>query len=219
MRFFPKPINPKKRFMDAAFFNNPVLVRGLCICPILTAGTSLKNAVVLTVCLLVALLPSAFLLPVLKKVPKFYQAPIVAVSSAVLLVGAMALLNFTMSTRLYAALYLFVPLFISDALLGKVVDSRQKSVSDTAIELLAVVVGFGLVACGMGVVREFVATNTVWGVSVGDLVNLPQIVLPFAGFLMLGFLAAFFRHVHALFSSSVLEEETIQIEKEDDSHE
>ena len=57
------------------------------------------------------------------------------------------------------------------------------------------ILGFSMVVCIIGLLREYLAQGTIWGIVVG-LPLIPALSLPFMGFILVGLLAALLRAVN-----------------------
>ena len=188
----------RQLFFSTIIQDNLVLVQAFGLCPIIAAGVSLQNAVVLTVCAMLILpLSTLLMLAVGKKLPLVYHPPVYTLFSAILLLGAAFVLNQFISTELYASLYLFLPL-MSVTTLFSYHGGGQRGASHPWIALLdslASVIGFGLVICLVGALRELMAQNTIWGIPVNLSFKLPESTLSFSAFILLGVMAAGLQHI------------------------
>lgn len=180
-------------FLDAALRDNIVLAQAIGICPIILAGTDLKNGVVLTVCTLLVLLPVSFLMSLIgSHVPNWLHPVLYTISASALLVGAAFVLNNFISTSLYAQLHLFIPLMAVNTIFtyragGFSVGNRPAA---AVADALGSSFGFGLVICLISSFRELVRAGTIWGVAVPLEIVLPEAAEPFMAFILLGLMAA-----------------------------
>lgn len=192
-------------FVDNALANNIVLIQALGLCPIIGAGVTLKNGVVLTLCTAVVLLPTGFIIATLgNHLAKWLRPAVYVTLSSLLLVGAAYVLGTYVSPELFATLHLFIPLLAVNMLY-----TRNMGVAGTAHPLAAVVdslgstVGFGLVICIVSALRELAVSKTLWDIPLPYEVSLPEAAAPFAAFILLGFMAALLqwsrRHITAYF--------------------
>jgi len=180
-------------FLDTALQKNIVLVQAIGICPIIAAGVTLQNGVVLTACVALVLCSCGACMSLIgDKVPPFIRPIVYTLLASGLLVGAAFVLDRFISHELYTKLYLFIPLMAVNTLLstrsgGFAVSNR---VSATMIDAIAASVGFGAVICIVSVLREITATNTVWGKTLPISLSMPEVSSPFAAYILLGFMAA-----------------------------
>lgn len=180
-------------FLSAFLENNIVLVQAIGICPILAVGITLQNGVVLSVCTAAVLLPSSLFMSLLgERLPAWLRPPIYTVGAALILLGAAIIIDSFISHELYAALYVFLPLTAVNTLIsfraGGFSVNHNPVVALT--DALASTMGFSLVICIVSAIREAVALGTLWGKPVKLDIRIPEMALPFAAFLLLGFISA-----------------------------
>ena len=181
-------------FLDAFLVKNIILVQAIGLCPIIAAGVTLKYGVVLTVCAAAVLLPaSLFMSFVGDKLPDWLRAPLYTVGASVILLGVAIYIDRHISSEIYAALYLYIPLMAVNTLVsyraGGFSVSHEPIVALT--DALASTLGFGLVICVIAAMRELVSYGTLWDIPVNLGLKLPDAAYPYAAFIMLGFMAAF----------------------------
>ena len=173
-------------FFDAFLFNNIVLVQAIGLCPIVAIAVNLKYGVSLFG----------------DRLPDWSRAPIYTVGAAAILLGAAVVIDRFVSHELYAALYLFLPLMAVNTLVsyraGGFSVSHEPAVALT--DALASSLGFGLVLCAVSAMREAAAQGTLWDLPLGGTLRLPEATLPYAAFIMLGFMAAFLQWLKSALS-------------------
>lgn len=188
----------RQLFLSTVLYDNLVLVQALGLCPIIAAGVTLQNAVVLTVCTML-ILPLSTLLMVAfgSKLPPVFQPPVYTLFAAILLFGAALVLNQFISTELYASLYLFLPLMSVTTLFSYHGGGQRGALQPwmALLDSLASAIGFGLVVCLVGALRELLTQNTIWGVPVPVSMKLPESALSFSAFILLGVMAAGLQHL------------------------
>ena len=190
----------KHVFFDTFLAKNIVLVQAIGITPILAAGVTLQNGVVLTICTAAVLLPASLFMSLFgDRLPAWVRAPIYTVGAALILLGAAVLIDRYISHELYAALYVFLPLTAVNTLVsyraGGFSVSHEPIVALT--DALASSLGFGLVICSVSALREMASFGTLWGEAIHFAVKLPEAALPYAAFLLLGFMSAFLQWVRS----------------------
>lgn len=180
-------------FVENAVTNNIVLIQALGLCPIIAAGTTLQNGVVLTVCTAVVLIPlSLFIAVAGNLLAKWLRPAVYVLLASLLLVGTAYLLDRHVSTDLYAQLHLFIPLMAVNMLYTRSVGfSSIVNPIATVVDALGSTVGFGAVICLISLLRELSAFGTVWGVPVEGVITVPGMNSPFVAFFLLAFMAAF----------------------------
>ena len=169
---------------DRVFLNNPVVMQGMGLAPLVVLATSGQNAVMLAVAVALLLVPSRVLACLLY-----------GFSTAVVYLAVYPILNMLFSTSLLS-LGIYLPLLTVEPLLtyrfGRVQETVRKAVSKG----LRITVGYALLLVLLGCVREWLAAGTMFGVVVSRPV-LPMASMPAGGFIVLGVLCAVWRALAA----------------------
>jgi electron transport complex protein RnfE len=191
----------KTTFIDTLFTKNIVLVQAIGISPILAAGVTLKNGVVLTLCTAAVLIPASLFMSLLgERLPAWVRAPIYTVGAAAIMLAAAVFIDRIISHELYAALYVFLPLTAVNTLVSYRAGGFSMSQKPVVALTDAVVssLGFGLVICIVSGLREIAAYGTLWEKPLNFSVVLSEAALPYAAFLLLGFMAAFLHWLNSV---------------------
>ncbi len=188
-------------FFGAFLSQNIVLVQAIGLSPIIAIGVNLKYGVTLAVCTALVLLPASLFMSLLgDRLPPWSRAPLYTVGAAAILLGAAVVIDRFISHELYAALYLFLPLMAVNTLVsyraGGFSVSHEPAVALT--DALASSLGFGLVICLVSALREIASSGTLWDIPLDIDLRLPEAALPYAAFIMLGFMAAFLQWLKSL---------------------
>lgn len=188
-------------FFGAFLSQNIVLVQAIGLSPIIAIGVNLKYGVTLAVCTAPVLLPASLFMSLLgDRLPPWSRAPLYTVGAAAILLGAAVVIDRFISHELYAALYLFLPLMAVNTLVsyraGGFSVSHEPAVALT--DALASSLGFGLVICLVSALREIASSGTLWDIPLHIDLRLPEAALPYAAFIMLGFMAAFLQWLKSL---------------------
>lgn len=192
---------------DRVFKNNPVVMQGMGLAPLVVLATSGKNAVMLAVAVLLLLTPSRLLACLLSRaVPLRDEQPaaeelekkllprglIYCGSAAVVYLGMYPLLNHLFGVDLLS-LGVYLPLLTIEPLLiyrfGRVQERPRKAISKG----LRITVGYALILLLVGCVREFLAQGSLFGVALSIRAPLPMASMPAGGFIVLGVLCAVWR--------------------------
>ena len=192
---------------DRVFLNNPVVMQGMGLAPLVVLATTGKNALMLAVSVALLLTPSRMLACLLSRlfplnsenpVPEELQkkllprALVYGFSTAVVYLAVYPILNILFSTSLLS-LGIYLPLLTVEPLLtyrfGRVQETLHKAVSKG----LRITVGYALLLMLLGCVREWLALGTVFGTPVGQRAVLPMAGMPAGGFIVLGVLCAVWR--------------------------
>lgn len=183
-----------KQLKEGLLDNNPTLVQLLGMCPTLATTTSLENAFGMGVAATAVLICSNILISLLRKfIPQQVRiaAYIVIISG---FVTAVELLMRAYFYSLYQALGLFIPLIVVNCIIlarAEAFASKNGPVA-SAVDGLAMGLGFTFALCLIGAVRELFGMGTLMGVRI-----LPEaypemtfLILPTGAFMTLGLIIA-----------------------------
>ena len=192
---------------DRVFKNNPVVMQGMGLAPLVVLATTGKNALMLAVAVALLLTPSRMLaclvsrlFPLRDEQPApeeletklLPRALVYSGSAAVVYLAAYPILNAVFGTDLLM-LGIYLPMLVVEPLLtyrfGRVQETLHKAVSKG----LRITVGYALLLMLLGCVREWLALGTVFGTPVGQRAVLPMAGMPAGGFIVLGVLCAVWR--------------------------
>ena len=181
---------------DRVFLNNPVVMQGMGLAPLVVLATTAHNGVMLAAAVTLLLVPSRVLACLLSRLfplnsenpaPEELQkkllprALVYSLSASVVYLAAYPILNAMFGTSLLT--YRF----------GRVQETLHKAVSKG----LRITVGYALLLMLLGCVREWLALGTVFGTPVGQRAVLPMAGMPAGGFIVLGVLCAVWRALAA----------------------
>ena len=195
---------------DRVFLNNPVVMQGMGLAPLVVLATTAHNGVMLAAAVTLLLVPSRVLACLLSRLfplnsenpaPEELQkkllprALVYSLSASVVYLAAYPILNAVFGTSLLT-LGIYLPLLVVEPLLtyrfGRVQETLHKAVSKG----LRITVGYALLLVLLGCIREWLAAGTVFGVAVSRPV-LPMAGMPAGGFIVLGVLCAVWRALAA----------------------
>lgn len=191
---------------DRVFLNNPVVMQGMGLAPLVVLATSGQNAVMLAVAVALLLVPSRMLACLLSRLVPLHdedpapetlqkkllpRALVYGFSTAVVYLAVYPILNMLFSTSLLS-LGIYLPLLTVEPLLtyrfGRVQETMKKAVSKG----IRITIGYGLLLLLLGCVREWLSAGTVFGHVLSRPV-LPMAGMPAGGFIVLGVLCAVWR--------------------------
>ena len=191
---------------DRVFKNNPVVMQGMGLAPLVVLATSGRNAVMLAVAVALLLTPSRMLACLLSRLcPLRDERPapeelekkllprafVYSGSAAVVYLAVYPILNALFGTDLLV-LGIYLPMLVVEPLLtyrfGRVQETMKKAVSKG----IRITVGYGLLLLLLGCVREWLSAGTVFGHVLSRPV-LPMAGMPAGGFIVLGVLCAVWR--------------------------
>lgn len=186
--------NPRK--FTGLFFRNPVLVGGLLLAPAVVAAFSLKNALALSLTLAVVTLPTLAVASVVRKsVQPWLRIPLYSLLAAALLVPAYFVVA-PIAPTIFDSIGMYFSLMAMNSVLY--IRAEKFAVHNTigaaVFDGLSYCCGFAVAALLIGGIRELLAYNTLWGISVSFPFKMSGAELPFMGFLLVGMLAAIGRY-------------------------
>lgn len=202
--------NPDKyAHHDRVFLNNPVVMQGMGLAPLVVLATSGRNAVMLAVAVLLLLTPSRLLacllsrlVPLKDEQPSAEELEKKLLPRGLIYCGSTAVIYFVMYPVLNTlfgvdllSLGVYLPLLTVEPLLiyrfGRVQERPRKAVSKG----LRVTFGYALILLLVGCIREWLATGAVFGIAIGRHAVLPMASMPAGGFIVLGVLCAVWRGI------------------------
>ena len=191
---------------DRVFKNNPVVMQGMGLAPLVVLATTGRNALMLAAAVALLLTPSRMLACLLSRwCPLRDESPapeelekkllpralIYSGSAEVVYLAAYHILNAVFGTDLLT-LGIYLPMLIVEPLLtyrfGRVQETMNKAVSKG----LRITLGYALILLLLGCVREWLAYGSVFGVTLSRSI-LPMASMPAGGFIVLGVLCAVWR--------------------------
>ena len=191
---------------DRVFLNNPVVMQGMGLAPLVVVATTGQNSLMLAAAVALLLVPSRVLACLLSRlVPLRDEEPspaqlqkkllpraiLYAASAAVVYLAAYPILNLVFGTGLLN-LGIYLPMLVVEPLLtyrfGRVQETMKKAVSKG----IRITVGYSLLLLLLGCVREWLSAGTVFGHVLSRPV-LPMAGMPAGGFIVLGVLCAVWR--------------------------
>ena len=191
---------------DRVFKNNPVVMQGMGLAPLVVLATTGRNALMLAVAVALLLTPSRVLACLLsRQFPLRDEQPapeelekkllpralVYSGSAAVVYLAAYPILNAIFGTDLLT-LGIYLPLLIVEPLLTYRFGRVQESVHKAFSKGLRITVGYALILLIRGCLREWLALGSVFGVQLGRPV-LPMAGMPAGGFIVLGVVCAVWR--------------------------
>lgn len=179
--------------IDGLLLKNTVLEKGLVVAPVVVVSNSLKNAVALSLVFgLITFFTVLAVSFVPKRIPHTIRVIISVLLAAVLYIPIAMLVDLWFPGSSYQ-IGVFVPLMITNSLVVWRSESRfhKEGRSRMIGDLICHILGFFVVIAVVGAVRELWGAGTLWGNPM-SFAQYPVtgILLPFAGFVLVGFLAA-----------------------------
>lgn len=177
---------------DRVFLNNPVVMNGVGLAPLVIAATTGRNALMLSVAVLLMITPTRVLSALVCRWVKF-RALVYCLSAAVVYIGAYYCMQAWFSVEVtYLGMYL--PLLVVEPIVirryeqpapEKITSALKKGLLNTA--------GYVVVILLVGMLRELLAQGALFGQSLFDWSILPLSQLAAGGFIVVGVLCALWR--------------------------
>lgn len=192
---------------DRIFLNNPVIMQGMGLAPLVVAATNGMNALMLSVAVLLLLTPTRVVAAIICRTGRGQlRALVYCFTSSILYIGVYFALRAIFDVEILQ-LGVYLPMLIVEPLIIKRYERPQPERVITALRKgLRTTAGYVLVLLLIGCLRELLASGAVFGVAVPWLkfTLLPMASLPAGGFILLGVVCAVWRglvraykkHVH-----------------------
>lgn len=188
--------NPEKNLRsgvrDSALVKNPVLFEAIGLAPVVAMAVSLKSAIMLAAVSCAELVViELFACLALKKVKSYFRVAIYAVLGVLVNIPFfMFFERFTPNEAISAGI--FLPLLAVNSLVALHCErfAVKNTFKNTFVDALAASAGYAFVALVVGCLREILGSGTIYSVDLHLPVQLKGFLMPFGGFLLLGFFAA-----------------------------
>lgn len=186
--------SPGLLLRNAGIFN-PVLVQAVGLCPVIAMATTLKGAALLSVVAATAitlceLIASSFL----KVIPRWVRTGLYIIFGGAIVTPFMILIE-KLNPELFGSLGIYLPVMAVNSLL--VLRCERFAVKLNPIAALkdgfTASLGYAAVLLLVGTAREILGSGSIAGFKFWEGRTLLGLLLPFGGFLMLGFAAAALR--------------------------
>lgn len=180
------------RVLRNIWHRNPILYYGLALPFVVVAATSLKAGFALSCVLAISTIPTILLLRTFAtRIPSWVRVICTTTMAMLLITFAIFILSL-FDLALLDSLGMYLPLLALNTILIAQTDAynSKEAIGKSLIDICVNCLGFAVVACIMGAVRELFGNGTILGYPVAMPVTFPALLIPFAGFILLGFLAA-----------------------------
>ncbi|MEG2396376.1 MAG: Rnf-Nqr domain containing protein [Oscillospiraceae bacterium] len=183
----------------SAIIKNPVLFEAIGIAPVVAMAISLKSAIILSVVSFAELFIIEMIsCLMLKKVKGRYRMAIYAV------LGVMINIPLFMVFKRFAPnetanVGIFLPLMAVNSLIALHCErfAVRNSPSETAVDAISAGASYAFVILIIGIIREVIGSGTLYSFKLHLPVQLSGLLMPFGGFLILGFFAAILKSIIA----------------------
>lgn len=206
IRYFAENLETLSR-RDRVFLNNPVIMQGLGLAPIVIPANTLQNAFILAVAVLLLLTPTRVIATAIgQRVGVGLRAVTYALTAGVLYFAVAMAMDFLFGIGL-TAVGIYLPLLVLEPLIIKRYESPKRERVFTSFKKgMITTAGFCLVLFLVAAVRELLALGTLGGIEFFSGAPLPFAGLPAGGFIIVGLLAALWRGLVRAFKGSIATE-------------
>ena len=181
---------------DRIFLNNPVIMQGMGLAPLVVAATTGQSALMLSVAVVMLLTPTRVLAALLTRVGYArFRGLVYCLTSSALYIPVYFAMQALFDVEILQ-LGIYLPLLVVEPLIIKRYERPQKERLTVALKKgLRTTCGYVLMLLLIGCLRELLAAGTLFGTQVprvpADLLHLAS--LPAGGFLLLGVVCAVWR--------------------------
>ena len=177
---------------ELIFMNNPVLIEGLALAPVIAAAITMKNAAILSVAAAVILIPTRFIGNLLVGiVPQRLRMMFYSLIASMLFIPAVMLVVDIFSLDI-TNVGLYFPIIVVDGIVLSrcEIPSREK-VWESFVNGIKTAVGFAIVILMVGLLRELLVYNKIWGYDITLGFRLSIFGTTAGGFILLALMCAF----------------------------
>lgn len=177
---------------DGLLVNNTVLERGLVIAPVIVAANTAQNGLILGLSFILITFFGVLLASfVPKKLPYAIRVILYVVLACLLYIPVSYLMNLMFPDSVYKV-GIFLPLLVTNSLIVTKTETRFLKMKrlNMMLDVFCHTVGFFLVIVAVGMLREIFGNGSFFGNELNMPGKIYAFMLPFGGFIVLGFLAA-----------------------------
>ena len=178
--------------LDGIFVNNPVLIGGLALTPIIVVANTLKSAVFLTIVITCMYIPVILFARYFgHKIKPYIRELSFVIISSVVFIFASRLIDLIDGLQA-DKMGIYLPILVVDALIvvkANEISGSKESFIDVLRKIVYTLIGFAVVAVILGTLREVLAYGTLWDIKIVD-ATVPSMTTAYMGFLLVGLIAA-----------------------------
>ena len=196
IRYFAENMGRLSR-RDRIFLNNPVIMQGLGLAPIIVPATTVQNALILAVAVALLLTPTRIIATLIgRRMNIGMRAILYSVVSAGLFFGVMYIMDNYLFWQALNNVGIFLPLLVLEPLIIKRYERQQRERISTSFKKgIITTVGFCLVLFIVATARELLGYGTFYGIEVFKSGVLPIAAMPAGGLIIMGLVAALWRGI------------------------
>ena len=192
-----KSLSIREGVRNSALIKNPVLFEAIGIAPVVAMAVSVKTAIMLSVISTIEfVLIESFTCFFLKQLKRWFRVLVYAVLGVLINIPLFLFFN-KFAPNDTANVSIFLPLIAVNSMIALHCEriAVKNDYRHTLVDAVSASVGYVFIIFIVGTVREVLGSGTFYGNSLNLPVQLSGMVLPFGGFLLLGFIAAFAKKI------------------------
>ncbi len=180
--------------MSGLLSDNPALVQGLGIALLAAASTTLQKGAVLSVLTFGTTVPLALADDLMRRVPAWLRLPLYSLA-AMALVQLFSSLWLVRYPLLIDSLGIYLPIVAVNSMMQQTLldGARPGGRWEKVFRALMRCAGFCVALCLISALREVAGFGTLWDHPLKTRMRFAGILLPFSGFIVLGYACAAFR--------------------------
>jgi len=172
-------------------FNNPVLIQGLALTPVVAAAVNLKNACILAFVAFILIVPTRIAGDVLiGYVAKNLRAMIYAIISGVCFIPALIIAELAFGQAVRNPLNYLALLVVDGIVLSRSEISAREGAGRALQNGILTSLGLTLALVTVGGLREFLGEGKLWGIQVTGLLHIPIALTIPGGLIIVAILSA-----------------------------
>lgn len=184
--------------LDGLFRQNIVLMSGLVTAPIIVAATTFERAAALSLSFFMVSYLSIIICRLIpRKIVYTVRIIIYALISAAVYIPSVLVIN-ALFPDIARSILIYLEIIVVNSLILAKSESRffLEPFGVMAADALIYILGYAMAAFAVGIIREFLAYGTLFGMRICD-EPMPAAKAPFFGFILLGILAAICRGINS----------------------
>lgn len=182
----------RETFRRGVITNNPLLFQIIGVCPVVAIALSVRTAAVVAVINAVELLLIETLTCLLfKRLKRYIRVLIYAILGFAVNMPLFVLIG-RFEPEISESIGIFLPLLAVNSVIAVKCETFavKHTVRQTLADSLATAIGYGVVTLAVGALREVLGSGTFYGREIGLPYTAEAFLMPFGGFVLLGFIAA-----------------------------
>lgn len=178
-------------FFSDLFRKNPILFMASALSPVVVAGVSLKNGLLLSLAMLIITLPTVIVAYfAFRKLPEVYKTPCTFLLSAVMgILASVAVIK--IDSVAFENLGIYLPILsVNSIILFNAFSDNTKKFLPTLRDTILGILSFASVVIIVSTIREFVGNGTILGKELHFDSKIHGFLLPFSGYFIVAFMGA-----------------------------